>query len=407
MTSRRTPSRSWHGTEFPTKATHAQTRAHNAGLVLRALYDLGPISRAGDRPPHRPDPDDRSGSWSPSSSRRAWPSEVGRGPVDRRQGPDPRLARRRRPPRRHPRPRRADLHRGARSTSAARSASGSRATSTGADGDAAIALVHDLIDELPRPARTADPRHRRRHPGHRRRATARSAGRSTSTGPTCRSARSSPTATTSRPIVANDSRAAALATFLFGGDDRPRQPRRDQGRARHRRRPRPRWRAVPRRRLRRRRDRPRRRRARRRASATAAGSAASRPSPARPAILRRRRRRRRLDTGHSAELRRRGRGAATRRALGRRRAPPAGRLGAAIANLIGMLDIRADRRPRHASTDLGEPWLEAVRDEARAAASARSPARRAIIDGGVGEDLTLLGACALLLTRELGLTVHR
>ena len=33
-------------TEFPTKATHAQTRAHNASLVLRAVYDLGPISRA-------------------------------------------------------------------------------------------------------------------------------------------------------------------------------------------------------------------------------------------------------------------------------------------------------------------------------------------------------------------------
>ena len=33
-------------TEFPAKATHAQTRAHNAALVLRALYDLGPISRA-------------------------------------------------------------------------------------------------------------------------------------------------------------------------------------------------------------------------------------------------------------------------------------------------------------------------------------------------------------------------
>ena len=33
-------------TEFPPKATHAKTRAHNAALVLRALYDLGPISRA-------------------------------------------------------------------------------------------------------------------------------------------------------------------------------------------------------------------------------------------------------------------------------------------------------------------------------------------------------------------------
>ena len=29
-----------------TKATHQQTRAFNEGLVLRRLYDLGPISRA-------------------------------------------------------------------------------------------------------------------------------------------------------------------------------------------------------------------------------------------------------------------------------------------------------------------------------------------------------------------------
>ncbi len=32
---------------FPTKATHQQTRAYNSALVLRALYDFGPISRAG------------------------------------------------------------------------------------------------------------------------------------------------------------------------------------------------------------------------------------------------------------------------------------------------------------------------------------------------------------------------
>ena len=31
---------------FPSKATHQQTRAHNAALVMRALYDFGPISRA-------------------------------------------------------------------------------------------------------------------------------------------------------------------------------------------------------------------------------------------------------------------------------------------------------------------------------------------------------------------------
>ena len=38
------PDRGTH--RVPAKATHAQTRAHNASLVLRALYDLGPISRA-------------------------------------------------------------------------------------------------------------------------------------------------------------------------------------------------------------------------------------------------------------------------------------------------------------------------------------------------------------------------
>jgi hypothetical protein len=31
---------------FPGKATHQQTRAYNAALVLRALYDHSPISRA-------------------------------------------------------------------------------------------------------------------------------------------------------------------------------------------------------------------------------------------------------------------------------------------------------------------------------------------------------------------------
>ena len=31
---------------LPAKATHQQTRAINQGLVLRTLYDLGPISRA-------------------------------------------------------------------------------------------------------------------------------------------------------------------------------------------------------------------------------------------------------------------------------------------------------------------------------------------------------------------------
>ena len=31
---------------LPAKATHAQTRQHNHRLVLRTVYDFGPISRA-------------------------------------------------------------------------------------------------------------------------------------------------------------------------------------------------------------------------------------------------------------------------------------------------------------------------------------------------------------------------
>ena len=58
-------------------------------------------------------------------------------------------------------------------------------------------------------------------------------------------------------------------------------------------------------------------------------------------------------------------------------------------------------------TALGEPWLAAVRDEASARSLAATGQETTIEDGGAGDDVTLLGACALLLTRELGLTVHR
>ena len=116
-------------TEFPTKATHAQTRAHNASLVLRALYDLGPISRA--EIARLTGLTRTSVGELVGELERGGPGPGGRPrPQHRRQGTDPRLARRRRPPRRHPRPRRAHLHRRPSSTSAARSASGSAATST-------------------------------------------------------------------------------------------------------------------------------------------------------------------------------------------------------------------------------------------------------------------------------------
>ena len=49
----------------------------------------------------------------------------------------------------------------------------------------------------------------------------------------------------------------------------------------------------------------------------------------------------------------------------------------------------------------------AVRDEATRRSLAAPGRETTIEDGGTGEDVTLLGASALLLTRELGLTVHR
>ena len=81
-------------------------------------------------------------------------------------------------------------------------------------------------------------------------------------------------------------------------------------------------------------------------------------------------------------------------------------LGGAIAHLVAALDVR------HITlvgtvTALGDPWLDAVRDEATARSLAATGQDTTIENGGTGEDVTLLGACALLLTRELGLTVHR
>jgi predicted NBD/HSP70 family sugar kinase len=81
-------------------------------------------------------------------------------------------------------------------------------------------------------------------------------------------------------------------------------------------------------------------------------------------------------------------------------------LGQAVANLTGILDVR--RIVVHGSvTALGDPWLNAIRDEATRRSLGPLARETRIVDGGVGDDLTLLGACALLLTRELGLTVHR
>jgi predicted NBD/HSP70 family sugar kinase len=81
-------------------------------------------------------------------------------------------------------------------------------------------------------------------------------------------------------------------------------------------------------------------------------------------------------------------------------------LGGTIAHLVGALDVRHITVVGTA-TILGEPWLEAIRHEATGRSLTATGQETTIEDGGTGEDVTLLGACALLLTRELGLTVHR
>jgi len=84
-------------------------------------------------------------------------------------------------------------------------------------------------------------------------------------------------------------------------------------------------------------------------------------------------------------------------------------LGRAVAGLIGVLDV--ERIVLHGSVaDLGEPWFEAVRDEAQRRALPMLAGRVSIEPAGsVGNqgDLVVLGASAVVLTAELGLAVGR
>jgi N-acetylglucosamine repressor len=409
-------------TEFPTKATHAQTRAHNASLVLRTLYDLGPISRAQiarltglTRT--------TAGELIAELEVEGLAREVGRGPSTGGKAPtlvslvdDARHV--------------VTLDLGERTFTAAlldlRGSIVRRATRdlAGADGDAAIALVTDLIDEiLVGPHRpilgigvgtpgivdsdgtirwavnldwTDLPLQRILHERY-----------------------DLPT------VVANDSRAAAIATYLFQREDRPTnlvaikvgrgigaglvldgqlfggdgdgageighivvEPDgaechcgrfgcletvasatailRESAAA----------------------------------AATTTDTTAANPATGATAILREAKEGATTLADLAASARD---GDETALAITR----TAGRaLGAAIANLIGTLDVR--HIVVHGSvTVLGEPWLEAIRDEANRRSLGPLARETRIIDGGTGDDLTLLGACALLLTRELGLTVHR
>jgi predicted NBD/HSP70 family sugar kinase len=81
-------------------------------------------------------------------------------------------------------------------------------------------------------------------------------------------------------------------------------------------------------------------------------------------------------------------------------------LGQVVAGLIGVLDV--ERIVLHGSVAaLGEPWLEAVRDEAgRRSLGLLAKDVSIELAAPIG-DLVVMGASALLLTAELGLAVGR
>ncbi len=97
-----------------------------------------------------------------------------------------------------------------------------------------------------------------------------------------------------------------------------------------------------------------------------------------------------------------GRGIGRRsRPAGRRRCGP--RMGRMVGYLVGALDIH-DIVLIGAMTAFGEPWLEAVRREARRSALPLLADETRIGLGNLGSDEVELGAAALLMTAELGLS---
>lgn len=381
-------------TDYAAKATHAQTRAHNASLVLRALYDLGPISRA-DIARLTGLTRTSVGELVADLERDGLAEEVGRGPSTG--GKQPTLVALRDDARTV-----IVLDLGERTFTAALANLRGELTTTrtrdleGRDGQAAVDLVHELIAAV------------------RAEATSPILGIGVGTpgivdaDGTIRWAvdldwQDLPLATILQErhglptVVANDSRAAALATYLFQGDDRPSnlvvvrvgrgigaglilrdQPFGGDGEA-----------------------------------AGEIGHVVVEPDGAachcgRFGCL---------ETVASAEAIARAAGAATVQEVAARAAAgdetalaatrAAGRaVGAAIANVTGTLDVR-HITVMGTAVALGAPWFAAIRDEVARRSLGPLGRETRIIDGGTGEDATLLGAAALLLTRELGLTVHR
>jgi N-acetylglucosamine repressor len=380
--------------DYAAKATHAQTRAHNASLVLRALYDLGPISRA-DIARLTGLTRTSVGELVADLERDGLAREVGRGPSTG--GKQPTLVALRDDARTV-----IVLDLGERTFTAALADLRGELTTKrtrdlhGRDGQAAIDLVHELIDDV------------------RAQATSPILGIGVGTAGivdaegTIRWAvdldwQDLPLAAILQErhglpaVVANDSRAAALATYLFQGDDRPSnlvvvrvgrgigaglilrdQPFGGDGEA-----------------------------------AGEIGHVVIEPDGAachcgRFGCL---------ETVASAGAIARAAGcttvqeAAERAAAGDERALAATRaagraVGAAIANVTGTLDVR-HITVMGTAVALGEPWFAAIRDEVARRSLGPLGRETRITDGGTGEDATLLGAAALLLTRELGLTVHR
>jgi predicted NBD/HSP70 family sugar kinase len=380
--------------EFPAKATHAQTRAHNAALVLRALYDLGPISRA-DIARLTGLTRTSVGELVSDLERDGLATEVGRGPSTG--GKQPTLV---------------ALNANARTiitldlgertfTAALANLRGELAARTtrdleGRDGQQAVDLVHELIDEVRAAATTPILGIGVGTPGVvDQQGTIRWAvsldWQDLPLAQILQERHDLPT------FVANDSRAAAFATYLFKGDLRPANLvvikvgrgigagliLKDQlfggdGEA-----------------------------------AGEIGHVVVDPDgdachcgrygcletvASAPAIIRHSEATSLESLAQAAEA---GDPDALAAVRGAGRA-----LGGAIAHLVGALDVR-QVTVVGTVTALGDPWLDAVRHEAAARSLAATGQETTIENGGTGEDVTLLGACALLLTRELGLTVHR
>ena len=199
-------------TEYPSKATHQQTRALNPGLVLRTLYDLGPISRA-DIARLTGLTRTSVGELVGDLERDGLAREVGRGPSTGGKQPtlvqlvdDARTV--------------IGLDLGERRFTAALAdlrgnLSARRHRDLGrrrADGEAAVAARPRPHRRHPRRGDQPDPRHRRRHPGHRRRRRHDPlGGQPRLAGPAARP-RSSRERHGLPTFVANDSRAAAFAS---------------------------------------------------------------------------------------------------------------------------------------------------------------------------------------------------